>query len=61
MEVINAAISVTKETSSSSADSTVFEKFVEFSERLFGTSQHKYYKTVINETFRLRTTNQKDK
>jgi hypothetical protein len=47
MEVVNAAISVTRESASERVEETVFEKFVEFNERLFCTSSHKHYKTVM--------------
>ena len=47
MEVINAAISVTRQTASERAQETVFEKFVEFNERLFCTSNHRHFKTLM--------------
>lgn len=39
MEVINAAINVTREPFANGHDMTVYEKFYEFSEMLFHTSQ----------------------
>jgi hypothetical protein len=47
MEVINGAISVTRQTTSEKAEETIFEKFIDFNERLFCTSSHRHFKTLM--------------
>lgn len=48
MEVINASISVTRDSYSDREEISIFEKFYEFNEKMFLINQHEPYRLEIN-------------